>query len=1057
MRLFIANRGEIVMRIMMTLKRIGWSCALPYTQEDAQQTYLSYADQTLALVGEGASAYLDAPQLVSAAVLLGCKALHPGYGFLSENAALSQLCLDHGVLFIGAKPETLAICGDKQKAKILAHHCQIPILPTQVGACTLSSAGDLLVRYPQSGILLKALAGGGGRGIRRVSNLAELDNIWELCRLEALATTQSAELLAEVYLPSSRHIEVQIAGDGQDYLTLGERDCSLQRNYQKILEISPAPHLPESVRRHIYDASLKMAEALNLRGLATFEFLVSDSAWYFMEINPRLQVEHTISEEVWGVDLVEWQILLAQGCRLADLPNYSPSTPSVQAMQIRLQAETWLEDGRVVPHSGQVTHCQMPSGRGMRVDSALSTAYTHSTSFDSLLAKLIVQGQDLASTLRQARFALQQVAILGLTHNAESLARVLAHPKLELWQVDTEFLAQHWSEFALAPPTHPSLPSEGDYVVTAPMDAKIAALYIQVGDQLVANADLLVLEAMKMQHAIHVPSAVEILQVMLKVGDQVLLGSPLLKVRILAVPTQLDISTQTALPPPVDWQKYVARIQFLDDAQRPQAVAKRHAKGGRTARENLLDLCDAGTFIEYGALAYAAQTRRRTYADLIANTPADGMVCGLAEIQGIACMVLIYDYTVLAGTQGMRNHQKVDRMLDLALRLALPTILFAEGGGGRPGDVDAPVMAGLNVTTFQNFAKLAQRVPLIGVVHGYCFAGNAALLGICDIIVASQNSYSGMGGPAMIEGGGLGVFRPEQIGPVEVQTRNGVVDRVVKDEAQAVLLVKKLLPQLCQGSSSPFIEKPTPELFAEDLRHILPANRQRVYDMRNLIHQVLGAENVIELQAEYAPGMITALVNLAGVSCALVANNVHHLAGAIDATGAQKFVQFLRLAKKFDLPVLSFIDTPGFMVGPDVEKQGQVRLAGSMFSAAAELTTPWIALVIRKAYGLGAQAMAGGGFTVPLYIMSWPSGEFGAMGPEGAVKLGYKKELEATTHSVEREKLASAYLQDILAKGSALSMAESLEIDEVIDPADTKIKLRQILRVYQRSGQYLLQ
>ena len=468
-------------------------------------------------------------------------------------------------------------------------------------------------------------------------------------------------------------------------------------------------------------------------------------------------------------------------------------------------------------------------------------------------------------------------------------------------------------------------------------------------------------------------------------------------------------------------------------------MSKRHALGQRSARENIADLCDADSFIEYGAFAVAAQSRRRSEEDLIKNTPADGMVTGIGSVnqtlfgaEDSRAVVMAYDATVLAGTQGLRNHQKTDRMLGLALQQKLPVLLFAEGGGGRPGDVDMPIVAGLHVGTFASFARLNGQVPVVGIVAGRCFAGNAALLGCCDVIIATDNSNIGMGGPAMVEGGGLGVFKPEQIGPSEVQHGNGVIDILVANERQAVAAARHYL-SFFQGRLNDW---QAPDVQA--LRDVVPENRLRVYDTRAAITGMADEGSVLFLRSGFGLGLHTALARMEGRPVGILANNPLHLGGAIDADAADKAARFMQLCNAHGLPLISLVDTPGFMVGPDMEAQAQVRHVSRLFIAAAHLRVPFFSVVLRKGYGLGAMAMTAGGFHSPLMTVAWPSGEFGAMGLEGAVRLGYRKELEALPEGPQREALFEQLLAKQYDNGSAIHMAATLEIDAVIDPAQTR-------------------
>ena len=562
---------------------------------------------------------------------------------------------------------------------------------------------------------------------------------------------------------------------------------------------------------------------------------------------------------------------------------------------------------------------------------------------------------------------------------------------------------------------------------------------VAAGDAVASGDVLVILEAMKMEHEIRAPHAGRLVELYFQAGETVGDGDVLVTLAPLSEAVASAVPDKPQLAEPLvasaersDLQKLLARLAFTQDAQRPEAVAKRHATGLRTARENIADLCDPDSFVEYGALAVAAQSRRRSADDLVRNTPADGMVTGIGCVNGQRVVVMAYDFTVLAGTQGMRNHQKTDRMLGVALQNKLPVVLFAEGGGGRPGDVDVAIVAGLNLATFASFARLNGRVPVVGVVAGRCFAGNAALLGCCDVIIATTGSNIGMGGPAMVEGGGLGVFKPEQIGPSDVQHGNGVIDVLVDNEAQAVGAARHYL-SCFQGTQTEWQAPP-----AQALRHVVPENRLRVYDTRAAMQGIADVGSLLHLRTGFGVGIHTALARIAGRPVGLMANNPLHLGGAIDADAADKAARFMQLCNAHRLPIVSLVDTPGFMVGPDIEALAQVRHVSRMFVAAAHLRVPLFSVVLRKGYGLGAMAMTGGGFHETLSTVAWPTGEFGGMGLEGAVRLGYRKELEALPEGPEREALFEQLLAQQYDNGSAINMAATLEIDAVMEPAETR-------------------
>ncbi len=566
----------------------------------------------------------------------------------------------------------------------------------------------------------------------------------------------------------------------------------------------------------------------------------------------------------------------------------------------------------------------------------------------------------------------------------------------------------------------------------APFSGTVVAT-AEPGAALAAGAAVVVLEAMKMEHEIVAESAGRIAVLHVAVGETVDEGQPLAD--LVAGGGEAANGAGGDAPDEAERQDLEAverRHALTHDAARADAVTRRHETGRRTARENLADLVDAGTFVEYGPLVFAAQEARRPRQELIERTPADGLVGGIGDVDGRPAVVMSYDYTVLAGTQGWRNHAKKDRLFELAQRRRLPVVLLAEGGGGRPGDVDFPIVAGLDCRAFALFAQLSGHVPTVGIVAGYCFAGNAALLGCCDVVIATEDASIGMGGPAMIEGGGLGVFDPAEVGPIDVQSHNGVVDLRVADEAAAVAAAKRYLGYF----RGPMAPQPPPD--PEGLRTLIPVNRKRAYDVRAVIDGLFDAGSVLELRRQFGLGIRTALARLDGRPLGVIANDPTHLGGAIDAHGADKAARFMTLCDAFGLPILCLCDTPGFMVGPAAERTATVRHFARMFTVGANLSVPTGTVVLRKGYGLGAQAMAAGGFKQPVFTVGWPTSEFGGMGLEGAVRLGMRRELDAIEDPAERERVYAAMVAAAYERGRGISMAEYGEIDDVIDPADTR-------------------
>ncbi|EQM71987.1 carboxyl transferase domain-containing protein [Pseudomonas tohonis] len=1056
-RLLIANRGEIAIRIARAAAELGIPSVAVFAEDDAASLHLRKADQAVALKGRGAAAYLDMQQLLDAALANGCDAVHPGYGFLSENAAFARLCEGAGVRFIGPAADALDTFGDKARARELAQRCGVPLAAGSNRATSLEEARAFLDSGP---IMLKALAGGGGRGMRPVREAAELEEAYARCQSEARGAFGSDALYVERLIEQARHIEVQVVGDGETVSHLWERDCSLQRRNQKVIEIAPAPGLDPALRQRILDAALTLAGAVSYRGIGTFEFLVDDARgdFVFMEANPRIQVEHCITEAVTGVDLVQAQLRIAAGARLAELGLAQPAAPRGFAVQLRVNLETMQADGSARPAGGVISAYEPPSGAGIRVDGYGYAGYATSPSYDSLLAKVIVQGEDFPSALRRAYRALCEFRLEGVASNIHFLQNLLRRPELADNRVSTRFIEQHIAAL-LAPQqaAHPHLFVSGTsgqaahnavadvpadcIALNAPSQGVLVSLDVAEGDAIAVGQAVAVLEAMKMEFVVKASHSGIVRALPVAPGDALFEGAALLYLEpaevsgdAVASEESIDLAHIRA-----DLAEVLERHAITRDERRPDAVARRRKTGQRTTRENLDDLLDAGSFIEYGALALAAQRRRRSLEELIQQSPADGLVAGLGTVnaaqfgnEAARCMAISYDYTVFAGTQGVMNHKKTDRMLGLAEQWRVPLVLFAEGGGGRPGDTDFVGVAGLDCHTFVAMARLSGLVPVVGVVSGRCFAGNAALLGCCDVIIATRNASIGMAGPAMIEGGGLGSFKAEEVGPTSVQGPNGVIDVLVEDEAEAVDVAKRYLSYF-QGTVSDWRCADQREL-----RHAIPENRLRVYDIRAVIGQLADEGSVLELRRQFAPGMITAFIRIEGKPFGLLANNPMHLGGAIDAQAGDKAARFMQLCDAFDIPMVSLCDTPGFMVGPESEKHATVRHVSRMFVAAASLSVPFFTVVLRKGYGLGAQAMAAGSFHSSMFTIAWPSGEFGAMGLEGAVRLGFAKELAAVENLEERQKLFDKMVAKAYQNGKAINMASFLEIDAVIDPEETR-------------------
>lgn len=1117
-KLLIANRGEIAIRIARAAADLGLGAVAVYSEDDAHSLHTRMADSARPLLGSGAAAYLNADALIAAAQETGCDAIHPGCGFLSERPEFARQCIAAGLTFIGPCVEHLELFGDKARARRAAAAAAVPVLRGLDQPASLAEAETFFASLgPGGAMIIKAVAGGGGRGTRVVTRAGEIEPAYRRCRSEAAAAFGREDVYVEQFLPRARHIEVQVLGDlGGALCHLGERECSIQRRFQKLIEVAPAANLDGALREQIVAAAIRLASRVGYRSLGTFEFLVdasgrpSPSPFAFIEANPRLQVEHTVTEEVSGVDLVQAQIRLASGASLAELGLDNPdlTRPRGFAIEARINTETIAPDGSVRPGGGVLTAYEAPSGPGVRTDGFGYAGYRVGTAFDPLLAKVIghAPSSNITDAIARTSRALCEFRLAGVATNIGLLCAILAHKDFARGRVHTRWLDEHLAELGAGTSSDgrrrfvepargddsrrdsgyagaqirsrdplalfaydaevkaeraPAFPEagtkaaiavpDGSIGIVAPIQGQIVAITVGVGDAVRSGQEIAIIEAMKMEHVITTDHSGIVRGITMAAGDVVREGYPIVFIeptgddgQDLIAPAESDRDPDLIRP---DLREAIDRHAYALDKSRPQAVARRRTAGYRMPRENIEQLIDPGSFKEYWPLIVARQHQRHDPEALRRHTPADGVVAGTCSINGglfdeahSRAIVVHYDYTVLAGTQGHRNHYKQDRMFELAHRFRLPVVLFGEGGGGRPGEDAIGPRVAIDTPTFTTFSKLSGLVPLVGIANGRTFAGNTALVACCDVIIATEGATLGMGGPAMIEGGGLGIYTPEEVGPMSVQVPNGVVDILVKDEAAAVATVRKYLSYF-QGAIAGW---QAPD--QRRLRRIVPENRLRLYNMREIIATLADEGSILEIREKFGVGLITAFARIEGRALGVIANNPHHLAGAIDSNGADKGARFLQLCDAFDIPVLSLIDCPGIMVGPAVERTALVRHCTRLFNAGANLTTPLFSVIVRKAYGLGAQAMCGAGTLVGFFSVAWPTAEFAGMNIEGAVKLGYRKELAAIKDPEERRSEFERRIALAYDNARAVNAAAGGGVDDVIDPAETRDWIARSLR-----------
>ena len=1136
MKLLIANRGEIAIRVMRAAAELGIETVGVAPADDAGALHTGKADAVVSLDGVGAAAYLDMAQLIKAAQDTGCDAVHPGYGFLSENAAFAEQCEAAGLTFVGPRVETLQLCGDKAQARATAAAADVPIIRGIDHAVTVDEARAFFAELGDGrAMMIKALGGGGGRGSRMVADASEVDATYERCGSEALAAFGNGELYVEEFIQQARHVEVQILGDASGAIThLGERECSVQRHFQKIIEVAPAPALDDAVRDAILDAAVRLAKHIGYCNAGTFEFLVDVSGaakaqpFAFIETNARLQVEHTVTEEVTGVDIVKAQLQLAAGATLAELDLDGPHEPRGYAIQARVCMEAVGEDGTFRPASGTLTAYEAPSGPGIRTDGFGYSGYETSLNFDSLLAKVIGYAPTggLEAAVARTTRALSEFRIEGVDTNVGFLQNILAHPDFVSGAVHTRFVDEHMATLAttetprrfvlpeghevatkadgyagarvedardpLALFTHDSQVKSqeseteeeptGPVAVTAPVPGSVLSVDVEEGDDVFAGQPIATIELLELEHVARAETNGQVNAVVVSKGDSVAYGDALIEIDVSDDDRQWhEKSEEPALDSPrSDLELLDHRRTFIHDDFRAEKIARRHGKEQRSPQENIAHLMD-GTFREYGPLVTAASWQDQQW--LRETTQADGLVMGIGYINGdrfppeqSRAVAVHYDYMVVAGTQGGRGHYKQDRMYELAGRYRMPLVLFAEGGGGRPGisggeraqvqdlaietglrkpgqepprsrrsNVDVAGRGGGGVPTdsytFTKLCDLSGLVPLVGVNSGRCFAGNTVMLASCDVIIAAKNSTIGLGGPAMIEGGGLGIYTPEEVGPMSFQVPNGVVDILVEDDEDAIETTKQYLSYF-QGAFADWEARDQVQL-----RQVVPETRSAVYKMRDIIETIADEGSILEIREKFGVGIITAFLRVEGMPIGLIANNPSHLSGAIDSDAADKGARFLQLCDSFDIPVLSLMDCPGIALGPDYERNALLRKVGRLFVTGANMTTPFFGVVIRKAYGMGVRAMCGGSSLEPFFTVAWPTAEFSEMSIDGRVNLTYGEELERINSESERdvvfERLLEAHVDRVRAVNAG---GTNYGIDDVIDPADTRAWIAQGLR-----------
>jgi acetyl/propionyl-CoA carboxylase alpha subunit/acetyl-CoA carboxylase carboxyltransferase component len=1052
-KVLVANRGEIAVRIIRAARELGVATVAVSPRDDADSLHTRLADQAYVLPGAGAAAYLDGAGILATARATGATAVHPGYGFLSENAAFARQCADEGIVFIGPTPEQLEVFGDKTRARDLAERLGIPVPPGTRGATTLDAARAFATEHGP--VMLKALAGGGGRGLRVVLSSGDLAEAYERSRSEALQAFGNGDVYVERLIPAARHIEVQIVGDGSGAVQhLWERDCSIQRRHQKLIEVAPAPRLDAGVRDRLLEAALRLATEVRYLSIGTFEFLVAANQFWFIEANPRLQVEHTVTEEITGVDLVAAQIRLAGGASLTDVGLASPPAVRGFAIQARVNLETLDSEG--VPHaqSGTLTAYTPPSGPGVRVDTYGYTGYRTSPRYDSLLAKVIATDHDFPAVLRRAYSALGEFQLEGVPSNIPLLQSVLQHPDFGCAKWDTAFVGHHLHELLrgahrrvhlqnnstgearAAAPVAP----EGTVCVAAPMPGVVVQVDIANDEQIRPGAPLLVLEAMKMHYVVRAPRGGRVRQVVVATGDFISEGAALLffepdDTKSVASPDATHAAGE-------DWSAEVAEIQrrkeFAYQMGGPEKVARQHKEGRQTVRERIAALVDPGTFAEIGALTGFASYDEAGNARSI--LPAN-FVAGTARIARRKVVLGADDFTLRGGSGDAAIHAKQMYAEQYAREMRLPMVRLLDGASGG-GSVKMAAEAGFTYVpvnpAWDAVVDNLSLVPVVAACLGPTVGLGAARLVMSHlaVMVEGVGQVFTAGPPVVLGGIGEDVTK-EELGGAEVHRRSGVVERFVGTETEAFDIIRAFLSYL-PGSvfeTPPVTASADPADRREEfLIGAVPRDRRAPYSINAILDALFDVGSVFRY-AEYGDATVTALARLQGHPVGVITTDPFKGA-TMSAEGAQAITRLVDLCETFHLPIISLTDQAGMTIGSVAERRGTIRHGARAIAAIYQARVPQAELILRRVYGVGGAGIVNRHRACRSW--AWPSGDWGSLPVQGGIEAAFRAQLAA---AADPERELERLRAELAAIASPFRTAEHFGVQDLIDPRDSRALL----------------
>ena len=1047
----VANRGEIAVRVLRAARELGLRTVAVHPRDDAAAMHVALADGAHELPGAGPAAYLDQDAVVAAAQASGATLLHPGYGFLSENSGFAARCAAEGLRFVGPSPEVLALFGDKVVARATAHEVGIPVLPATTGPTDLDAARAFAAAH--GAVMVKAVAGGGGRGMRPVQHVDELAEAFERCAAEARQAFGDGSLYVEQLLTGARHVEVQIVGDGTGWARhLWERDCSVQRRHQKLVEIAPAPALDARTREVLLAAAVRLAEHVRYGGVGTVEFLVGPNGFVFVEANPRLQVEHTVTEEITGVDLVAVQLGLARGRSPAELGLDDVPEPRGFAVQARVNAEELGADGEPLPKAGTLTVFGPPTGPNVRVDTHGYAGYRTSSRYDSLLAKVIGRGRTFAAAVATTEAALGEFRLAGVPTNAPLLRAVLRHPAFG--GCDTGFVAEHLAELreaAAALPTAPLLepaarpavaaPEPGADAVAAPMDGTVVAVAVAPGERVAPGTRVAIVEAMKMEFVVRAEVTGVVSAVSASSGDVVVEGAPL----VLLDAVEPGAGAITDAEPVADgpgWAAEVAEIERRRELAAghggPAKVARQHAAGKLTARERIALLADPGTFTEIAPLAGFA-----TYADdgTLTSFAPTNFIGGTARVDGRTVVIGADDFTIRGGSGDGAIHGKQIHLEQYAGQMRLPVVRLLDGASGG-GSVKMAIEAGHHYVPvnpgWDAVVANMSLVPVVAACLGPTVGLGAARLVTSHlaVLVAGIGQVFTAGPPVVLGSTGEDLTK-EQLGGVAVHRANGVVERIVATEQDALDVVRRFLGYLPSSvfGVPPVAECADPPDRRDDvLLHAVPRDTRAPYRIGEILDAIFDRDSVLPY-AEYGGATVTALARLDGHPVGVIANDP--LRGAtISAEGAQAITRLVDLCETFHLPIVSLTDQGGNSIGAGAERRATIRYGARAIAAVYQARVPQAELIVRRVFGVGGAGIVNrhrAGRT-----WAWPSGNWGSLPARGGIEAAFRAHLDTVP---DRDAEIERISRELALLDSPFRTAEHFGVQDLIDPRDSRALL----------------